>query len=357
VNIRAYPTGNLTHRGRSRNPAEVACKKTISGGRRNITALSLLVVVLMSPPSISFAQDEDKATVSADTIKFMENTGLLMTYGGTKIHFKDFELSGDQCIMDSKNSLGLMDGNVHLTMPKVDIRAKMMEFNLETGFGTLTDAKGVFGTDLIFTANKVGRTERNAFTIWGGAVTSCPEKYKEWEFRAEELKIRLEGLAIFKDVSLRFYDVPVFYSPYWFAPAVTTRSTGFLLPNPGYSSTSGLFLNNSFYWAISEQDDATLYLDAMALRGTHEGVEYRYAFAERLRGQFVGDYLDDQSSGAQLYSVKYKHAQQVTDHIDAIANLDLESKISYSKQFNTDAYLRTRAYTDSTVNIRTPLDT
>jgi len=259
--------------------------------------------------------------------------------------------------LDTNTHEGLMDGNVSFQMPNANLKAKMMEFNLDNGLGTLTDAKGIFGESLSLSADKIQRTGEKSFTISNGAITSCPENYQEWVFKAKRLEVQMEGLAVFKDVTLKFYDFPVFYSPYWFAPAVTQRSSGLLLPGAGYSSTSGAFINNSYYWAISEQDDATLYLDALTQRGTREGIEYRYAFQERTRGQLKADYINDARLGEPLWNVKYTHAQQLSDHMDSMASLDMESRISYSKEFGSDNFLRTRLYTDSFANISSGQDT
>jgi LPS-assembly protein len=244
-----------------------------------------------------------------------------------------------------------MDGSVNFKMPNVEITAKSMHFNLENGYGTLTEAKGSFGNTLIFTAGKIQRTGPDSFKIWDGTVTSCPADNQEWVFSAKSLGVQMEGLAIFKDVKLKFYDTSVFYAPYWFAPAVTKRSSGFLLPGIGSSSTSGVFMNNSYFWAISEQTDATFYFDVMTQRGTREGLEYRYALAERTRGQMNADYIADSSLGDNLWSFKYNHAQEISDNVDAMANVDLESRISYSKQFSPDNFIRSRPYTDSSLNL------
>ncbi|MBI3581591.1 MAG: LPS-assembly protein LptD [Nitrospinae bacterium] len=251
---------------------------------------------------------------------------------------------------------GLMDGDVSFKMPGADLKAQMMEFNLNNGLGTLTDVKGTIGDGLSISAQKVERTGERSFSISDGAITSCPPDYQEWVFKAKSLDVTMGGLASFRDVSLRFYDVPVFYSPYWFAPAVTERTSGLLLPGAGYSSTSGAFMNNSYYWAISGQDDATLYFDVMSLRGTHEGVEYRYVPAERTHGQMKADYMKDALYGEALWSVKYNHSQQLSDHLDALANLDMESRVSYTKEFSTDNFMKTRLYTDSNATLTSRSD-
>ena len=129
------------------------------------------------------------------------------------------------------------------------------------------------------------------------------------------------------------------------------KGSGFLIPGIGYSNRSGATVKNNFFWAISDQDDATLSLDWMDWRGIHEGVEYRYAFAERTYGQLNLDYLYDRLMGEPLYSVKYDHRMKINDNTDSMARADIESRTSYGKEFEDSTLLRTRRYTDSFVNV------
>ncbi|MBI5178405.1 MAG: LPS-assembly protein LptD [Nitrospinae bacterium] len=309
--------------------------------------------------SFAVAEDakEDKLSVTADNITFSESTGVMTARGNAKVLLGSLSLHGDQCLLNKNTGNGLIEGNVWLKIPQADVTGRMMEFNLNTGLGTLWDAQGVFSNELTFSAQKIQRTAPDQFSIENGAITSCPPENQEWVFNASSLDVKLEGLAILKDVSLRFYGVPVFYSPYWFAPAVTKRTSGFLMPGVGHSSTSGTFLKNSFFWAISEQDDATFYLDYMDMRGAREGIEYRYAFAERTRGQLNFDYLNDRRFNDQLWSVKYNHIQQYADNLEGRINVDAESNVSYSREFDNQTFMRTRRYTDSSANLHSAWDT
>lgn len=289
--------------------------------------------------------------LEADTITYTEEEGMLYASGNTVLKFGDFSIRGDKCKISRATGKGLIEGNVRLQLEQADISAKSMEFTLDKGLGTLTEANGILGKTLTFTADKIQRTDTDRFVIEKGSITSCPADNREWEFRAKHMRVRMEGLAVFENVSLRFYDYPVFYFPYWFAPAVTKRTTGFLFPALGFSSSAGAFIKNSLFWAKSNEDDATLYLDWMDKRGWREGVEYRYAFAERTNGQLNVDHLEDRRLGERLYSVKYDHQQQFSDWADSMARLDIESRTSYSKEFDTSNFIRTRRYTDSFANV------
>lgn len=289
--------------------------------------------------------------ISADTINYSDADKTWDAKGDINIQYGDFTVTGQECKIQGEDQKGLIQGEVRLKVENADMTARKMEFFLDTGYGTLWGAKGVFGKGLFFSAEKIERQSADHYIMDEGIITSCPADDQEWVFKARRVDVQMEGIAILEGVSLQFYGVPVFYSPYWFAPAVTKRTTGFLMPGIGYSSKGGATMKNSFFWNLSNQDDASLYLDWMDKRGVREGVEYRYAFAERTYGQLNLDYLYDRAHNEPLYSVKYDHRMKINDSTDSMARADIESLSSYGKEFDDSILLRTRRYTDSFANV------
>jgi LPS-assembly protein len=89
-------------------------------------------------------------------------------------------------------------------------------------------------------------------------------------------------------------NTPVLYLPYFIFPAKTTRQTGFLLPYISHSTDKlGWDIELPFFFAISENVDATLYQRYMDKRGFQEGAEFRYSIGERSFGTLYGSYLND----------------------------------------------------------------
>ena len=87
--------------------------------------------------------------------------------------------------------------------------------------------------------------------------------------------------------------IPVLYTPYLVFPAKKKRQTGFLAPQMGVSSRWGYFINQPFFWAISDSTDATFYANYMTKRGNKMGAEFRYALSETTKGAWMADYLKD----------------------------------------------------------------
>jgi LPS-assembly protein len=76
--------------------------------------------------------------------------------------------------------------------------------------------------------------------------------------------------------TFRLLNLPIFYFPFTQTPAsAMSRTTGFLLPSVGESSTKGFMLGDSFYWAINRSSDLTLGGEYLSARGWSQTMQYR----------------------------------------------------------------------------------
>jgi LPS-assembly protein len=197
-----------------------------------------------------------------------------------------------------------------------------------------------------------------------------------WSFATNELNLNLEGYATVWGTTFRVKDVPVLYTPFFILPAKTKRQTGFLTPQPGSSSLDGFTLDVPFFWAISENSDATFYAGLKTMRGIMEGLEYRYVLDNQSFGAFMVSYLDDSLSDSRFREVdntprtnterwwlRGKANQVLPAGFLLLADLDLVSDGDYLREFTsgyqdfypTNAYFNTvfrRSLQEQTDQIR-----
>ena len=110
------------------------------------------------------------------------------------------------------------------------------------------------------------------------------------------MDVTLDGYATLKHSTFQIHNVPVMYFPYFMYPVRIKRQSGLLMPEAGYSDSKGVIFNNSFYWAISDNTDATFFLDYASKKGPGEGIEFRYILNERSKGKLYQYYTMEDSS-------------------------------------------------------------
>ncbi len=98
--------------------------------------------------------------------------------------------------------------------------------------------------------------------IKSGIFTTCKKNKKKcppWTIKAGEVKHDKKNQIInYKNAWLQIYDKPIFYFPKFFHPDPTVkRKSGFLIPQMGNSSSSGVSFQIPYYHVISDNKDFT----------------------------------------------------------------------------------------------------
>jgi LPS-assembly protein len=121
----------------------------------------------------------------------------------------------------------------------------------------------------------------------------CEDGPPTWKISAGEMDVTREGSGKIKRGVFYIMDVPVFYLPYAVFPVRTDRQTGFLFPEIGSSSRSGVRYMQPFYWAISRSTDATLSVGIETKARVGFMGEYRTIFSKDFDAQIDVSYFNE----------------------------------------------------------------
>ncbi|MFH1487420.1 MAG: LPS assembly protein LptD, partial [Pseudomonadota bacterium] len=204
-------------------------------------------------------------TLYAKMGKYNEKTGIVEMTGGVRLEANGDVLTGERGIFDLNNHQGqLTRGSIFLKDNHYYISGDLME-----------------------------RTGPNTYKVTKCKVTTCDGEKPDWSVTGSEVEITIEGYGKVKHAAFRIRDVPVFYFPYAVFPAKSKRQSGLLIPRMGYSDRTGADMEIPFFWAISDQADATFYERYMSKRGLMQGLEFRYIADPESKGIFLADVLSD----------------------------------------------------------------
>jgi LPS-assembly protein len=185
----------------------------------------------------------------------------------------------------------VLDGGPH----DAHLTASHATYNVKDDTGTFYDVSGIFGA--VVRGNNVVLTTSNPFVVAGrvvhkvgrdryivthGSITSCAEQTPNWTFNAEKIDLVAGDDAKLYHSSFRLLKLPIFYFPYNQLPANgMARTSGFLLPTVGDSTTKGIILGDSVYWAINRSNDITLGAEYYSARGWSQTVHFRSKPSEK----------------------------------------------------------------------------
>lgn len=237
------------------------------------------------------------------------------------------------------------------------VEADRMQLNLETKKGTLEKARVFIKTGNVYiNGNEIEKTGESQYRIKKGKFTTCGWDKPEWTFTSEDIDITVQGYAKTRSTTFHILGVPVFYVPWGIFPVKTDRASGFLMPEITNSSTDGMRVSLSYFWAISKDTDATLSSEYITKRGINWGAEYRYAIREDLKGQIEGNILpNDDLYGSTRWQYKVKHEQTFFKDLRLKANVWQVSDNDYLQDFGRTVQERSESQIRSNVFLEQPL--
>ena len=219
-------------------------------------------------------------------------------------------------------------GNVVFSSAEGRLAAERVEFNMADGTGKFHVATGLMNIgdnvdrsqfagqepEVIFYGELIEKLGPERYRLTRGAFTTCVQPTPRWELVSGSITINVNDYAVANNTVLRVKGVPVMYLPVIYYPLKEEeRATGFLMPAYGTSSLRGQSISNAFFWAISRNQDATVFHDWFTRTGQGAGGEYRY-----IAGQ-------QSSGGVRFYRLQQKEAQFTTNGIST----SLPRQISY----------------------------
>ena len=248
--------------------------------------------------SFNVKVEEGRVTGSAGDIQLEEGKYLIAT-GGVELKFKSLKLQADTVRLDIPINLLTADGNVILDDGPERLSGSTLEYNLDTQQGAVTQATAYVDPDYYFSGRQIAKTGDRTYTVDDGIFTSCEQEVPSWSFNLKRADITLDEYARIRQATMKFKKLPVLYVPYMRWPATTERTSGFLVPKPGYSNRRGASIDLAYYQTFGRTADSTFYLDASTNSYFGFGNETRWRPTEDSAGYFRA-YLLNEPSDAEF---------------------------------------------------------
>lgn len=350
--------------------------------RKIFSITALLGLLLLSAEAFSEEVDgelfkkESPVEITADSITYDKATDTYHAVGDVEIVQEGTTLKSDAAILDMAAGVATATGDVRVVDEGGNaLRGKNLQFNMKDKTSVLVNGRIFYRQDNIhITGDEIRKTGPESYFARRIDYTTCdcpdPEKEPAWKFSATSADITVGEFLT--GWNARFYvkGVPVLYSPYITIPIKRDRQTGFLQPRPGYSGLRGFVLDNTFFWAISKNTDATFYLDVETARGLGKGVEYRYIRNRKSSGELffyhfqekdisrVREFRQDlenlsrpQDANNNRWRLNYIHNELLGDNINIRANLNLISDDEYFIDFGDGSDERSLESIESNISI------
>lgn len=281
-----------------------------------------LGLALCPLPSLAQTESKPAPLLEADTISFDEKTNIVTALGHVEVGLEDKVLRADKVTYNKTTAVVTAKGNVALTEASGEILySDQMEITSDMKQGFIDKIGILFPDNSRLVANDAQRYEGRYLIADRGIYSSCnlcekdPTAPPLWQLKGKRITHdSVEKNVIYRDATLEFEGIPVFYTPYFSHPDPTVkRRQGFLTPSGGLKNTLGTVLRTPYYFDIAPNSDVVVTptfstVDKLQLetnwrhRFVHGGMNWSGSIAQteftdelgndrgqRLRGHLFGD--------------------------------------------------------------------
>jgi len=284
-------------------------------------------------PSPAFGRDDNSAIfLRADRIQSFGQKQV-DAFGKVELRTRGETVLAEHLLYDVDDQTIYANGDVTLRQGADWVSGPELKFKRDT-------ATGYFIKPHFFVAEAGGRgdaeridfTGPNTYDVTNGRYTTCVAPRNDWFLQTRELTLdRTRNVGTAHDATVRFFETPIFYSPYLEFPLSNERKSGFLTPTAGSTGTRGLELATPYYLNLAPNYDATLTPRIMTRRGLQLGGQFRYLFGDPqpMLGEMDAEFLDDRVTGTNRYALSWRHSQQITPWLNGYLNLNKVSDDTY----------------------------
>lgn len=319
----------------------------------NFTLNHFIVFLIFFILNFSFPVNKLKAetdtSINASYLEYIKEKSTYYAKGNVKIQKDDTLIEADSIIYNEETSEASAEGNVKYNDPELTFTASKIEMNLNEKTGILYDAKIFFKKDNYhISGKKIEKKGEKLYVMPEASFTTCDAPVPAWCFKGKNIEAIVGETLFAKDVTFQIKDIPVLYTPYMWAPVLSDRKTGFLMPLIGYSNLRGMHLNVPFFWAITENQDSTIALDLHTKRGLGQSIEYRYIFPDDTKGKWWLYHINDTELSKNFYEIKALHDQRSTVQPGGYLNINYINEKEFYREYETNLELRTNRFLEST---------
>ena len=269
------------------------------------SSLSLIILLLLffqAMPGLcaenrsSDATSGSPVTIEADSISYDHETDTYHAEGRVVITYVRGVLTADHVFLEKSRDQARAEGNAVLRSNQDTLEGDRIDFDIRHKTGVAYRGRAFMAQNHFYIdGDRIEKTGEFSYVVDGGAkATTCDGPCPDWQLTADRLDVTVEGYGKLKHAKFLAKGIPVLYIPYLIFPTKTKRKSGLLSPYFAFSDSKlGMDVEVPFFWAISDDMDATLYQRYMDKRGYKQGVEFRYFTSPNNFGTFYGDFMND----------------------------------------------------------------
>ena len=236
----------------------------------------------------------------ADDVK--QDKGIVTANKNVVVYSQEYLVTADCAVYDQNNSVIELFGNVNMMKGKDEVsRSNYAKLNLKNNNAAF-ESLFMMNKDMeVWMRSDESSSDSEYYRVRKAMVSSCNVQDPDWSITSSSAMLNKQSkfLHLFNPV-FRIANVPVFYLPYFGFSTDTTRRTGLLPPELGYSKSEGFYYKQPVYFAPYNEWDLEFDPQIRTNRGAGIYGTFRFTDSPDSRGEIsFGSFTDKNSYRAK----------------------------------------------------------
>lgn len=210
------------------------------------------------------AEKEPPVVLHADEVGYDHENHIVIALGNVEVQQGEYIVLADKITYFQDREVVVAEGNVSMLQPSGDVFfADRTELRNSLKTGVIDEFRARFADNSVLTATKAEKENPAVTRLMDAAYTPCTvcESFAPfWQLNAEEARIDdLEERMTYKNATMEFGGIPLFYMPYLSAPTSGAEAkSGFMPPQYGNNANLGSLAKVPYYWRIAHDREALI---------------------------------------------------------------------------------------------------
>lgn len=291
----------------------------------------------ITPSTLFLMTEEDRRLRESSPLEIESDSAEMV--GGEVSNFKgtadlvraDQHLSGDFVTHNKTSGALSAQGNVLYREKGLSFAADSAFMRMKSDQGVLRNSQFVIETVPARGTSRLTHIDSKLLSRYETVTyTTCPPGDQSWMIHADQTEIdKASGRGTAKNAWLEFKGIPLLWTPIMSFPVDDRRQSGFLTPNFAVTKIGGFDASIPYYFNLSPNYDATVWMREITNRGPMLRGEFRY-LTEMTKGVVGGEYMpyDDVNKDSRgLFT--FKNQTTFTDRIRSHADLNYVTDAKY----------------------------
>ncbi|RMD84997.1 MAG: LPS-assembly protein LptD, partial [Candidatus Dadabacteria bacterium] len=197
----------------------------------------------------------------APEVSYDRKSKVVRGKGGVTVSVNGIQIEAEEGTYNMETKKAVFNRNVLVSGFGGDLRASSGRFNFTSETGSFRDADFLIEDGgYRVKARKLRKVSTEKYSLEDAQFSTCDcvDGTFPWSLNSKKVRITKEGYAVAKHLTLKCGGLPLFYTPYFFFPAMTERHSGFLVPEIGYSKKDGIKFSIPYFAALDDNTDLML---------------------------------------------------------------------------------------------------